>query len=189
MIRKVIQKTCYLLVLCFFLSPVTANPQLPFDVKSGSTQRDGTVYFLNAVFNINFPHYIIESFEQGFDLPLLMEVEVYRDRNYWVDEKVVYIKQQYRLQYHPMLDSISIFNVNRGSRQYFNSLSEAVNQLSVLLGYPMLDRNNLLAGETYYARLRLGIDELELPIPLKSSALWENDWDLASEWYEWVVSE
>lgn len=186
--RKVIQQAYYLVVFCLFLSPVTAAPPPTFDVKSASTQRDGTVYFLNAVFDINFPHYIIESFEQGFDVPVLMEVEVFRDRNYWVDEKVVYIKQQYGLQYHPVLDSISIFNVNRGSRQYFSSLDEAVNQLSVVLGYPMLDRNNLLPGEEYYARLRLGIDELEIPIPLKSSALWENDWDLVSDWYEWMVT-
>ena len=177
------------MVLCLLLSPLTANDKATFEVKAASTQRDGAVYFLNAVFIINFPHYIIESFEQGFDLPILMEVEVYRDRNFWVDEQVVYIKQQYRLQYHPVLDSISIFNVNLGSLQYFNSLNDAVNQLSVLLGFPMLDRNNLIAGEAYYARMRLGINELELPIPLKSSALWDNDWDLVSEWFEWVVSQ
>ena len=32
-----------------------------------------------------------------------------------------------------------------------------------------------------------GIDSDELPLPLKSSSLWDNDWDLKSDWYEWEV--
>ena len=36
-------------------------------------------------------------------------------------------------------------------------------------------------------RIRFGIDTDELPQPLKASALWDNDWDLQSDWYEWEV--
>ena len=177
----------YPLVLLLSLSIVFASEHPVFEVKSGSTQKDGAVYFLNAVFEIDLPPYIVDSFEQGFDIPLVMEVEVYRDRSFWLDDQVVYLKQQYRLQYHPVMNSISLLNVNQGNHRYFGSLPEAVRHLSALLGYPLLDGNNLLADETYHARLRFGIDANEIPIPLKSSSLWKNDWELESDWMEWDI--
>ena len=51
----------------------------------------------------------------------------------------------------------------------------------------MLDIGNLAADQAYYARVRFGIDTDELPLPLKSSSLWDNDWDLQSDWFEWKV--
>ena len=35
---------------------------------------------------------------------------------------------------------------------------------------------------------RFGIDTEELPLPLKSSSLWDNDWDLTSDWFEWRLN-
>jgi hypothetical protein len=51
----------------------------------------------------------------------------------------------------------------------------------------MFNIDNLAPGRDYYARVRYGIDTDELPLPLKSSSLWDNDWDLKSDWYEWDI--
>lgn len=179
-----------LISLLLLLAPLSAMSQIsPFEVKSANTQLNGNVFFLNAVFDISLPAYITSAVDQGFKLPILMEVEIYKQKNYWFDQRVIYIKQQYQLDYHPLLDRISVYDINSGSELFYSSLAEAIQKISVVLNFPMLDKNNLSENEAYKSRLRIGIDLEELPIPLKSSSLWENNWDLASDWYEWVVVE
>jgi hypothetical protein len=161
----------------------------PFIVKSVNMHLKDDVFFLNAVFDIHLPFYITTAIDQGFDLPLVVEIEFYRHKSFWFNEQVVYIKQQYQLNYHPLLDAVSVLDVNSGSRQYFASLNEAVQHLAVMLDFPVLDKNTLIENESYMAQLRIGVDQTELPVPLKSSSLWKNNWDLYSEWYEWEVTQ
>lgn len=189
-INRVMQKLVFtLLIAVTALRPAVAFSEQQFVVESVTTQLNETVYFLNTVFEINLPGYISDAVDQGFDLPLAMEIEVYKQRRFWFDEKVVYIKQQYRLNYHALLDAVSIFDINAGSRKFFLSLDEAIQQMSVLLSYPLLDNNDLSATHRYSARLRFGIDNSEIPLPLKSSSFWENDWSLISDWYEWELTQ
>lgn len=180
--------TMGLLAVLMLLLPASARNHTVFEIKSASTQLNGAVYFLNAVIDIHLPPYILAAFDQGFDLPLAMEVEVFEHNTYWLDKKIVSIKQKYQIQYHTLLDTVSVLNVNAGSVHYYATLKEALNGLSVVLNYPLLDNNALKSGEQYSARLRFGIDEAELPVPLKTSVLWERNWNLVSDWYEWEVN-
>ena len=177
-----------LIMLVMVLCPAYGEDEPAFEVTSVTTQLNDSVYFLNAVFDIRLPHYIKSAVDQGFDLPLFMEIEGYRQRSMWFDEKVVYIKQQYLLRYHTLLDAVSILDRNAGNRLYYDSLDEAIARLSVLIDYPALDNNSLQHGKSYNARIRFGIDSNELPLPLKSSSLWKNDWDLKSDWVEWELN-
>ena len=171
------------------LHPVQAATADVFTVQSVTTRLQERVYFLNAVFDLELPDYITRAINQGFELPLVMEIEVYRRIPFWFDEEVVYIKQQYRLNYHSLLDAVSIYNVNSGLKQLYPDMSTALDSMTVLLDYPMLDTDNLEQQRSYRARMRLGIDQQELPLPLKSSSLWQNDWTVASEWFEWEVEQ
>ena len=179
----------HLLLITLLLKPVNSQAQDEFVIKSVNTQLNETVYFLNAVFEISLPDYIVSAFDQGFVLPLLIEIEVSRNRLFWFDKDVVIIKQRYRMQYHAMLDSVSLLDVNSGNRQYFSSLDETLNHLTVLLNFPLLDNNALDQQKKYSARLNFGIDNAALPIPLKSSLLWKNDWHIGSDWFEWDITQ
>jgi hypothetical protein len=169
-------------------SMLLAEQTEPFVVKSATTQLNGSVYFLNAVVEINLPPYITRAVDQGFNLPLLVEIELYRHKTYWFNPRVAYIKQQYLLNYLPLLDAVSVLDVNSGRRQYFSTLKEALEHVSVFLEYPVLDKNTLSNDESYEVRMRIGIDQGALPIPLKSSSLWKNDWGLVSDWYDWELT-
>lgn len=177
-----------LILAAIALRPSYANDTPAFEVVSVNSKLNESVYFLNAVFEINLPGYIDSAVDQGFDLPLIMEIENFRQRRMWFDEQVVYIKQQYLLRYHTLIDAVSILDRNAGSRLYYASLDEAIAQLSVLIDYPALDNNSLREGEFYRARIRFGIDSSELPLPLKSSSLWKNNWDLKSKWVDWNLT-
>ena len=179
------QLALLLLVLASGTSP--AQDAEPFVVKRADFNLDQSLLLLNLVVESEIPDYISIALDQGFSVPIMFEVEILASKNYWFDDPVVSLKQQYQLHHQPMLDSYVVFDVNNSERRYFDSRKAAVHFIEVVYNYPMLNIKNLAPGREYYARVRFGIDSDELPLPLKSSSLWDNDWDLTSDWYEWDV--
>ena len=178
----------WLLLVLTLPSALFAAEQPVFEIKEASFKLDDRLLMLDSEFAINLPAYINSAVDQGFAVPLMFQVEILVLKKYWLDEKVISLKQQYQLHFLPMLNTYVVFDVNADQRLYFNSRPEAVQYLRTISNYPMLDINNLVPGPDYYARLRIGIDTDELPLPLKSSSLWDNDWNLKSDWYEWQIN-
>ena len=180
--------TAALLLGSLWSMPLQAQDEDPFVIDRADFNLDESLLRLNLLIDSQIPSYILIAIEQGFAVPLMFEVEIRSEKKYWFDEKVVSLKQQYLLHHQPMLDSFVVLDVNTSERHYFDTRKAAVQFIEVVYNYPMLDINNLVPGKDYYARVRFGIDTEELPLPLKSSSLWDNDWDLTSDWYEWEVT-
>jgi hypothetical protein len=172
------------------MMPVFGAEERPaFRIQAASFSLDETQLVLNSEIEIELPSYIKVAIEKGFAVPLMFEVEILSPKKYWLDKKIVSLKQQYQLHFLPMLSSYVIFDLNAGQRYYFDNLSEAVQYIQVVFNYPMLDINNVNDERGYYARMRFGIDSDVLPVPLKSSSLWDRDWDLRSDWFVWDVKQ
>ena len=176
-------------ILLLMMPLVVAEDGVAFRVQNASFTLDETLLELNSEIEIELPAYISIAIEQGFAVPLMFEVEILSPIKYWPDRKIVSLKQQYQLHFLPMLGSYVIYDLNAGQRNYFDNLNEAVEYLHEVNNYPMLDVNNISDERSYYARLRFGIDSDELPLPLKSSSLWDNDWNLKSDWYAWDIEK
>lgn len=164
-----------------------AQDEPAFNIKTASFTMQDSLLLLDSTIEIELPKYINKAIDQGFAVPLMFEVEVLKYSKYWLDEKLLSLKQQYQLHYLPMLSSYAIFDVNANQRLYFNSRQEAVKYLKVIYAYPMFDITNINQSGRVYVRMRAGIDVDELPLPLKSSSLWDNDWGLQSDWFEWKI--
>lgn len=177
----------FLCLTVMFVSPVQGEDEPVFLVEDAEFQLNDSLLLLNAKVAIELPDYIAIAVDQGFAVPVSFEVEILRDRKYWLDRKIVSLKQQYVIHHLPMLNSYVIADVNQGHRAYFDSREEAVNSLQQISQYPMFDISNISADLKVYARMRFGLDSDELPLPLKSSSLWANDWDLQSEWFNWDI--
>jgi hypothetical protein len=176
-------------ILLFMMPLFAAEDGVAFRVQSASFSLHETLLKLDSEIEIKLPSYISIAIKQGFAVPLMFEVEILSPVRFWPDRKFVSLKQRYQLHYLPMLGSYVIHDLNAGQRYYFDKLSEAVENLQEVNGYPMLDINNISDERNYYARLRFGIDSDELPLPLKSSSLWDNDWDLKSDWFAWDIEK
>ena len=175
------------LLLIVIHQPALADEEEAFEVARAEFNLDDSLLRLDLVVDSNLPDYIVLAIDQGFAVPIMFEVEIRSTRRYWLDPRVVTLKQQYRLHHQPMLDSYVVVDINSSERTYFSNRKAAVRFVEVVYNYPMLDINNLAPDREYYARARFGIDADELPQPLKSSSLWDNDWDLTSDWYEWPI--
>ena len=173
----------YLMLSVIFAMPVWSEENPVFNVRHAVFELDDTILMLNARIDIELPDYMAMAIDQGFAVPMSFEVEILESRKYWLDRKIVSLKQQYLLHYLPMLDAYVVSDVNQEQRAYFDSREDAVLSLQNIAQYPMLDIGNINAELEVYARMRFGLDSDELPVPLKSSSLWDNDWDLQSEWF------
>lgn len=187
--RPVNPAALLLMLVCAVSAVSAAKEPEPFEVVRAEFNLDESLMLLDLVVVSEIPDYISIALDQGFSVPMMFEVEILATKRYWFDEPVVSLKQQYILHYQPMLDSYVVFDVNSSERRYFDDRQAAVRFIEVVYNYPMLNIKNLAADREYYARVRFGIDSDELPLPLKSSSLWDNDWNLKSDWYEWAVSE
>lgn len=182
------QRGALVLLLLFTLAlPALVRADDAFFIDRASLSYDGTLLQLDLVVDVELPDYMAIALEQGFALPLRFEFEIRAQRAYWFDDKAVSLQQRYLLNYQPILDSYVVFDVNASKRHYFGDRKAAVHFVEVVYNYPLLDIGNLTLDRDYYARIRFGIDTDELPQPLKASALWDNDWNLQSDWYDWEV--
>ncbi len=179
----------YMILLAILTTPVWGDEKPVFSVRHAIFELDGSLLLLEALIDIELPDYMAIAIDQGFAVPMSFEVEILESRKYWFDRKIVSLKQQYLLHYLPMLDAYVVSDINQGLRTYFDSREDAVLLLKKISRYPMLDIGNIDTEPDVYARLRFGLDGDELPVPLKSSSLWDNDWDLQSEWYNWEISQ
>lgn len=179
---------CFILISGLGVTPLlAADEDTVFEVQSANFELDNSLLLLNSIISIELPGYITAAIDRGFAVPLSFEVEMFETVDYWFDKKYVSLKQQYLLHFLPMLNSYVVSDINAGQRYYFDSREEAVESILVVYRYPMFDIDNIDRAQNVYARMRFGLDVDELPLPLKSSSLWDNDWDLQSEWFEWEV--
>ena len=175
------------LAMLMVVTATLAQDDDPFVVKRAEFKLDESMLLLDLEIESNIPDFISLAIDQGFAVPMMFEIEIRSENPYWFDNKEVSLKQQYKLNHQPMLDSYVVLDVNTSERHYFDRRKAAVQFMELVYNYPMLDIDNLAGGKNYYARVRFGIDTDELPLPLQSSWFWDSDWDLKSEWYEWEV--
>jgi len=179
---------CCALVSGLVTTPLLAAGEAPvFEVRSANFELEKSLLLLDSVIAIKLPGYINAAIDQGFSVPLSFEVEIRERVKYWFDVKHVSLKQQYLLHFLPMLNSYVVSDINTGQRYYFDNREEAVRSMKRVYRYPMFDIENIDRNLNIYARMRFGLDVDKLPLPLKSSSFWDNDWDLQSEWFEWEV--
>jgi hypothetical protein len=156
-----------------------SNPQL-------SASDDG--YVLAADFKFELSPRLEEAVTKGVVLYFVADFELSKARWYWLDEKLVSRSLTYRLSYHALTRQYRL--TTGGLHQSFQSLSEAIQVLSRLRSWTVIDKNDKAVhpGEAYSASLRMRLDVTQLPRPFQISALGNKDWSLGSDWKIWPAN-
>lgn len=153
-------------------------------------------YQLSAYFDISFNFVVEQALMQGVPLYFVSEFTLTRPRWYWLDETVVQNEQTIKLSYNSLT---SQYRITRGSIfQNFATLDAAINTIKHQSAAPIAAEllkegggffsGKLFKGDSnYIAAVRLRLDVTQLPKPLQVNALANNDWNLDSGWYKWIV--
>jgi Domain of unknown function (DUF4390) len=156
------------------------------DVRKAALVAAEDGYFLEAEFDIALTHTLEEALNKGVPLYFTFEFELIRPRWYWLNEKLVSKRQQYRLGYNALTRQ---YRVGIGTLyQNFGSLPEALAFLSRVRLRDIVETGALAKGNRYTAALRMRLDSSQLPRPFQISAVGSREWSVGSDWHRWAVS-
>ncbi len=153
-------------------------------------------YQLSAEFDISFNFVVEQALTQGVPLYFFSEFALTRPRWYWMDEVVAQSEQTIKLSYNSLTRQ---YRITRGSLfQNFASLDDAINIIRYQSATPIpaellrggggyIAEKLLRRDNNYIAAARMHLDVTQLPKPLQVNALTNNDWNLDSDWYRWIV--
>lgn len=150
-------------------------------VNNAELEVAETRYALFADFRLELTASLLEALNNGVSLGFLVEFELSRPRWYWFNERTATEKLEQRLSYLPLAKQ---YRISSGSlHQNFASLSEALQALGAVHGWPVLDRDQVDNGRKYVASVRMRLDPAQLPTPFRvMSAVTSREWTLASDW-------
>jgi hypothetical protein len=135
---------------------------------------------LDAEFDFELPWVLVDAVNRGVALYFVVDFELYRERWYWFDRKVVGQSLTYRLTYSPLTRQ---YRLARGTLALpYDTLDDALASLRRIRGWKVLERGTLKPDEDYRAQLRMRLDTSQLPKPFQINALTNRDWTLASDW-------
>jgi len=175
-----------LAALVLLLSAAPAAQAEGIDVSRAALVAAEEGYFLEADFGVALNPTLEDALNKGVPLYFLLEFEIIRPRWYWLNDKIVDTRQQYRLSYNALTRQ---YRLGVGSLyQSFSALAEAIDFLSRVRRRQVLETGVLTKGITYTAGVRMRLDVSQLPKPFQLNALASRDWNFGSAWYRWSVT-
>ena len=173
-----------LLLLLMLLSAAASADAPDFAVDRVALRLEHGIYHLDADLRVSLSQEMTRALNNGLPLVLVLEFELYEPRQFVWDQRVARLTQEYVLQYHALTRRYLVFNRNTEQQQSFPTLQAALAALGHVDGLPVLDQALLEPGKSYLARVRIGIDEGELPVPLRVKFFFKRAWKAQSPWAE-----
>ncbi|MEX3606324.1 MAG: DUF4390 domain-containing protein [Burkholderia sp.] len=166
------------IALCLaVVAPVHADP---INVQRASLQSDGSGWSLDARFEFELNANLEDAVNKGIPLYFTTDFELSRARWYWFDERPVSVSQTIRLSFQPLTRE---YRVSTGGLQLgFPTLKDALAVVQHMTSWHVIDRAQVLPGETYTASVRMQLDTALMPKPFQVDAVNNRDWSLLSEW-------
>lgn len=145
--------------------------------------------FLDADLEISLGSEVIEALRNSIALNLVVEAEIAEPREWLWDRRLLGDRRRLRLEYHALSRTWMVTDFHARETHTFSELAGAVESLSRIRAWrlgawaPLADKPRLLG------KLRVTLDVNKLPLPLRVPALFDQEWDLDSDWFLWGLSE
>lgn len=158
-----------------------------FEVRSASTEIIDGVHTLDARLQLVLPTEALTALESGVTLTVELQLQVIRVRRLFPDDVDAELAVRYELEYLPVSQRYVVRNLNSGDQDSFSTLYSALNSLGRVQSLPVIDDALLSADQTYRVRLRAMLNMQRYPVALRVLFFWRGQWQMQSEWYEWLL--
>jgi hypothetical protein len=180
-----------LLVLGSLVQPTVAQESIEragyFEVRSAATRQVGGVHTLDARLQLVLSSEALDALSSGVPLVIELQLQLIRDRRFWWDDSEANLAVRFELEYRPLSQRYIVRNTNSGDQDSFATLYSALNNLGRVQGLPVIDDALLEPGDDYRIRVRAMLQTQQYPAPLRLLFFWRSEWQLQSEWYEWLL--
>jgi len=178
-------------LVCLLFSSGVAQEDMDrtgyFEVRSASTRSLEGVHTLEARLQLVLSSEALQALSSGVPLTIELQLEVIRARRFVWDDVVAELAIDYELEYRPLSQRYIVQNRNSGDQDSFATLYSALNYLGRVQGLPVIDDALLEADKSYRVRLRAMLNTQQYPAPLRLLFFWRDQWQLQSEWFEWLL--
>jgi hypothetical protein len=158
-----------------------------FEVRSASTEIVEGVHSLDARLQLVLSSEALAALESGVTLTIELQLQVIRERRFMPDDVEAELAVRYELEYSPVSQRYIVRNLNSGDQDSFATLYSALNSLGRVQGLPIIDDAVLSADSSYRVRLRAMLNTERYPAALRILFFWRGQWQLQSEWFEWLL--
>jgi hypothetical protein len=176
---------------CLLIQPGLAQDDIEragyFEVRSAATQFIDGVHALDGRLQLVLSSEALEALSSGVALTIELQLEVIRIRRFVWDDTAAELAVRYELEYRPLSQRYIVRSLNTGNQDSFATLYSALNNLGRVQGLPVIDDALLEAGKNYRIRLRAMLNTQQYPAPLRLLFFWRDQWQLQSEWFEWLL--
>jgi hypothetical protein len=158
-----------------------------FEVRSAATRPVDGVHTLDARLQLVLSSEALAALESGVTLTIELQMQVIRSRRMLIDSVDAELAIRHELEYRPLSQRYIVKNLNSGDQDSFATLYSAMNSLGRVQGLPVIDDELLIPDRSYRLRLRAMLNTQQYPAPLRLLFFWRGQWQLQSEWFEWLL--
>lgn len=169
--------------------PDPARAETPLtEISLLRLERAAEAVLLSATVKFELPTAVEDALLKGVPVIFVAEVEVFRERWYWMNRRVLSAERHMRLAYHPLTRRWRL-NVSSGPitpvglgvalNQNYESLSDALAAVQRLSRWKIADVAELDLDQRHVVEFRFRLDITQLPRPLQIGTLGQTDWDIA----------
>ncbi len=158
-----------------------------FEVRSAATALVDGVHTLDARLQLVLSSEALRALASGVPLTIELQLQIIRIRRFYFDRIDAELAVRYELEYRPLSQRYIVRNLNSGDQDSFATLYSALNSLGRVQGLPLIDSSLLDAEKRYRIRLRAMLNTQQYPAPLRLLFFWRDQWQLQSEWSEWIL--
>jgi len=143
---------------------------------------------VSAAIKFDLPNSIEEAMYKGVSLTFVSEIDITRERWYWLDKTIVTASRQTRISYQaltrrwrvlPWSESSGASGLGVHLPQTYETLSEALAVAQRIYNWRVVPSADLSEG-AYSMQLRYRLDISQLPKPLQIGLLGQGDWTISA---------
>ena len=167
------------LALALWLLAVPPAHAEGIELASLQVARNEGVLALDFSVRINLSKAVNDALVRGVPIYFVAQVDLYRNRWYWRDERVARVSRTWRLAFQPLTGS---WRVGLGGlNQTYATQGEAVAALSRAANWRLADASQLDPDGRHYVDFSFRLDTTQLPSPMQIGLSGSPDWALGVE--------
>lgn len=161
----------------------------PAEISQLQVERTADGVFLSATVRFDLPSAVEDALLRGVALFFVAEVDVFRDRWYWSDKKLLSVERHMRLAYQPLTrrwrlniasGTITASSLGLALNQGFETLGEALAAMRRVSRWKIAEASDIDTDPKNNVEFRFRLDVTQLPRPFQIGALGQADWDISA---------
>ena len=158
------------------------------EISVFKVERAADAILLTAAVKFELPAAVEDALIKGVAIIFVAEADVYRERWYWMNKKVVSAERHLRLAYQPLtrrwrlnVASGGITNAALGMslNQNFDTLADALSALQRQSRWKIAEASEIDLDQKHLIDFKFRLDVAQLPRPLQIGTLGQSDWSIS----------